>query len=237
MYNEFIINKKISLYVSKNNSSLSKVASLILINNLNNISNIILPGGKTPIGLYSELSKSKMNWEEKSILLSDERLFCKKKENTNLFNLKKHLIDKINKKKPKLFELPHSEKSVSKCNEVFFKKKYLTILGIGTDGHIASQFRNDNDFINNSKKSYFFSEFKHNGFKRVSISIEKILNSKEIIFLLDGEKKNNIIKTIIKNKFNEKIPYQFLIQNFKNKIRVICNKNTIPLIYDKKYNI
>ncbi len=135
---------------------------------------------------------------------------------------KKNLLNKIPILNSQIYEINIKNKSPKKISQEYEKriKKYfngkkisfdLTLLGVGNDGHIASLFENN---INKKNKKNVDFVIKKD-FKRITLTIKCINNSKNIFLWAPGKKKNNIIKNIIKDKkFMYPASYLKLKNNF-----------------------
>ena len=231
MINEINIDKNINLYVCKNKSLQAEYISnlVIKIHKTKNIKNFILPGGKTPQLFYKHLAKFDNKLDNISILLSDERLHTGSQLKTNKFYIQKYFKKIIKNENIKYIDLP--EDKTFNSSEIYdrFFNKFVTILGIGEDGHIASLFENN---LNLKNRLFVFSKEKENNFYRVSISMHMLLKSDEIIFLVNTKRKKKIIETLIQKKYNMNVPYLFLIKKFKKPISIVCDKSSMPNYYD-----
>ena len=122
---------------------------------------------------------------------------------------KNHLLNKIKISNNQIYKIStekfNAKKSVfdyeNKIRKYFSNKKIefdLTLLGIGNDGHIASLFRNNIDKKNNKIVKYV----NRKDFKRISLTLRSINNSKAIFLWAPGKKKSSIVKKILlDNKF------------------------------------
>ena len=111
------------------------------INKYQNAS-IAVPGGTSPIKIFNELSKQKLDWSKVQITLVDDRLVDPDNDHSNQKLINDYLL-KNDAKKSKFFPL---NKSLIK-NDNFKFPLDICLLGIGNDGHFASLFPN---MINNT---------------------------------------------------------------------------------------
>ena len=58
----------------------------------NGCASIAVSGGRSPIGLFEELSKINLDWSKVELTLVDERRVDTKNEDSNEFLVRKHLI-------------------------------------------------------------------------------------------------------------------------------------------------
>jgi 6-phosphogluconolactonase len=181
-----------------------------------------LSGGKTPLMFYLLLANLKVtpefDWEEVEIFWSDERYVdC----NSDLSNYKlaaDAFLNKVNIPPQNIHRMPTELGDINKTAKEYDKdiaKTFdvegletpcfdLIILGVGTDGHIASLF---------PKSVSIYSKFKYvsavtlNGqqMQRISFNKEIIQRANKIMVMAAGQEKAEIFKNIFKNKPNEDI--------------------------------
>ncbi len=167
----------------------------------------VLTGGGSPIKLYKNLAKEKnIPWKNIDFFFGDERFVKKNSKYSNINMCKKNLLKKIPIHNSQIYEININNTKPKKIAEEYEKKikKYfsgkkisfdLTLLGVGNDGHIASLFKNNIKKIN--KKNVDFVNRKD--FKRITLTIKCINNSKNIFLWAPGQNKKKIIKNIIKD--------------------------------------
>ena len=167
----------------------------------------VLTGGSSPINLYKYLSKTKINWKNVDLFWGDERFVSKKSKNSNFNLVKKHLINKIDIKKRNIFAI-NTKKSNPFISALDYErrvKKYfnnkkvcfdLILLGMGSDGHIASIFTENI----NLKTNKIASAISRDDFYRISLNLRTINNAKRIFLWLNNQKKSSIFRKIKKKK-------------------------------------
>jgi len=188
----------------------------------------VLTGGLSPINLYKSLSKiKKFNWKNIDFFIGDERYVKESSKNSNINLCKKHFLNKIKITKKQIFKIPTNNGSTRKDSEnyekmikkyFFNKKKYfdLVLLGIGSDGHIASLFKEN---INkNNKKNVDF--LKKKDFSRITLTIKCINQSNSIFLWAPGKKKSFIVKKILLDK---KLKYPASYLKKINSFLFYCN--------------
>ncbi len=111
----------------------------------------VLTGGKSPIKLYKKLSKNKkIPWKKIDFFIGDERYVKENSKYSNIWLCKKYLLNKIKILDRQIYKISTNQNSLKKdlqnyeqrIKRYFLNKKVvfdLTLLGIGQDGHIASQ--------------------------------------------------------------------------------------------------
>ena len=168
----------------------------------------VLTGGNSPIKLYKNLSKEKnIPWKNIDFFFGDERCVSKNSKYSNINMCKKNLLKKIPIKSSQIYEINIKNTKPNKITGEYEKKikKYfngkkisfdLTLLGVGNDGHIASLFKNNINKINKKNVDFVIRK----DFKRITLTIKCINNSKNIFLWAPGQSKKKIIKNIIKDK-------------------------------------
>ncbi len=185
----------------------------------------VLTGGSSPINLYKKLAKSNIDWSNIDLFWGDERFVSNKSKNSNFKMANDLFIKKSKIKKRNLFYINTKRKDVNQSsleyqNKIknYFKNKKISfdvcLLGMGNDGHVASIFPNTNIL----KKKFIVSPVNRRDFKRITIGLEIINNSKKIFLWLSKKSKTSTFKKlqlkgkkIPVNNLNKKKLYCFLI--------------------------
>ena len=186
------------------------------INKYQNAS-IAVPGGTSPIKIFNELSKQKLDWSKVQITLVDDRLVDPDNDHSNQKLINDYLL-KNDAKKSKFFPL---NKNLIKDDNFKFPLD-ICLLGIGNDGHFASLFPN---MINNTnmldpKSKSSINEVKANGnpfIPRISMNLPLILSSNLIILLIKGKLKQEVLREAYNNK---NIPLYYLLKHRINNFHI-----------------
>ena len=186
------------------------------INKYQNAS-IAVPGGTSPIKIFNELSKQKLDWSKVQITLVDDRLVDPDNDHSNQKLINDYLL-KNDVKKSKFFPL---NKNLIKDDNFKFPLD-VCLLGIGNDGHFASLFPN---MINNTnmldpKSKSSIDEVKANGnpfIPRISMNLSLILSSNLIILLIKGKLKQEVLREAYNNK---NIPLYYLLKHRINNFHI-----------------
>ncbi len=163
------------------------------------IKNIFLSGGKSLNIIKNNLSI--LNLRRKSdIFLTDERI-TKNKSYLNSIKFRKIKIKKVIFKDN--FNI-NNLKNFKKINNSMPKKNFISILGVGEDGHIASIFNLKEKLVLN--KSMILTKRSDEDFLRISLSYEYLSKSKKIFLIFSNRKKMKQIKNknTIVHKFFKK---------------------------------
>ena len=211
---------------------LSEKAEEIVVEALLKNPNLVLglATGSTPLGLYQLLIKSfkegRIDFSKVKTFNLDEYCGLKKSDDQSYYHfMHKNLFSKINIKKENIHmlngmaknhkeECARYEEGIKRAGGID-----LQILGLGKNGHVAfnepgslkgsktrlikldAQTRKDNSrFFESEKKVPKFA---------LTMGIASILEAKKII-LLSGKEKKDIVRKVLKERVNPKIPASFL---------------------------
>ena len=172
---------------------------------------IMLTGGNTALKLYSHLNKKikKINLTNITFWITDERINCVNKNDSNYFSTKNVLFKKMHKKDYNFLNiLSHSsnlKKSIKEYEYFFPKKIDLMIITLGEDGHVASLFPDANETA--ISKNFIKVHVKKNKY-RYRVSIKKFVFKKadKIFALCFGIKKKKMYSNLKKNNFKTNLP-------------------------------
>ncbi len=170
----------------------------------------VLTGGESPRKLYKRLAKINIDWENVDLFWGDERYVSHLSKNSNYKMVLNELIKKIKISNKNIFPIK-TKKSISKCSneysetiKKYFKNKKINfdycLLGMGKDGHVASLFPNSE----NLSLKFITKTVTRKDFKRITLGINIINNSKKILLWLNNKSKSKIYTKI--KKQGKKIP-------------------------------
>jgi 6-phosphogluconolactonase len=187
---------------------------------------IVLAGGRTPQQTYELLSKpswaDQMSWQQSHFFWGDERWLASKHPDSNFSMAHNALFSKVHIPPQNIHQIPTGHqapeigaKMYEKHLRDFFHTKPLTetikisenttfpsfdlvLLGMGADGHTASLFPGSN-FLEEKKK--WVAAVKEGlgspPVPRITLTLPVLNQAKNIIFLLSGNKKREILDTIL----------------------------------------
>lgn len=185
---------------------------------------IALSGGNTPRKLYQLLAterySSTLDWNNIFIFWGDERCVPANDENNNSHMAFTSLLNHVTIPKENVFPIPvdigpaQSAITYEQTLQQFFKESLpafdLILLGLGDNGHTASLFP-FTDILKETAhtvKEVFIKEL--NAY-RISFTVPLINNAHHILYLVTGEGKASIIKTIFSGIDEpEKYPVQLI---------------------------
>jgi len=173
---------------------------------------LVLSGGKTPKGLYSILANQIIDWKNIILFWGDERFVSHDNHESNFNMTCKSLLSKIDipdtniNPIPTKTSTPKESAVIYESNLHLFFEKYsksnysfdCILLGIGEDGHTASLFPGSPvlnekiDWVKNvtAPPTYSIRE-------RITLTLPIINRSKCILFLVSGDSKRPVIKSIL----------------------------------------
>ncbi len=182
----------------------------------------VLTGGPSPKKLYQKLASADINWKNIDLFWGDERFVSKKSINSNYRLVYDNLLKKIKINNTNIYSLttykPTIKKTVTeyqKSIKRYFKKRKISfdifLLGMGNDGHVASIFPNSKEL----RKKFIVSYVIKKDFKRITLGMKTINDSKNIFLWLNTKEKTKIFEKL--RKKDKSIP----VNNLKKK-KLIC---------------
>ena len=169
---------------------------------------LVLTGGESPKKLYRKLAKINIDWNYVDLFWGDERYVPSSSKNSNFNLASNELIKNIKINKRNIFPI-NTKKIISECSVDYSKmiKKYFNnkkinfdycLLGMGEDGHIASLFPNSENLY----KRFIAKPVIRKDFKRITIGLNVINNSKKILLWLNNKSISKIYSKIKKKGKN-----------------------------------
>lgn len=158
-------------------------------------------GGSSPKKVLEELvQRENINWSQVVIYQTDERIINNTDHDSNYYWLEKIFSEVRVIKKP--FFNEKDEESSKKEYEQYLTKFCnddscqfdLLILGFGEDGHIASLFPEEETNLGEYNKSVLHTKKKYKGYKRLSLSLSRLKDSKVTFLISYGIDKFKLIE-------------------------------------------
>lgn len=178
----------------------------------NNRFTVALSGGRSPMEFYCKLSALEdfSFWQRTHIFLGDERFVPQNDENSNFKMIKENLLDYVSIPPENVHPVATDQKNVdlaaeSYKNELvrFFEFKEnnaprfdLVLLGVGTDGHTASLFPDD-ERVDDPGRLVLPVSLPHLKHERISLSLPVINNARNVVALVIGASKADIFGEIV----------------------------------------
>ena len=186
---------------------------------------IVLSGGNTPEQLYTLLAaypfSDKIDWEKTFVFWGDERCVPLEDKRNNAHRAEILLLDKVSIPKENIHRIPvdlppaEAAKTYEETIRTFFGKEEwsfdIILLGLGENGHTASLFPNT-PIINSTEKGVKEVYVEEEKMYRVTMTAPLINLGRQILFLVTGECKADILEKIFGNIYNPKTyPAQLII--------------------------
>ena len=188
------------------------------------LSKLVLPTGNTPLGLYDELVKRKLDWSHAITFNLDEYLMNIDHPYSYHSYMKKNLFDRTNIY-PDHCNFPYRP-TLSFEDKMYANSGIdLCILGIGSNGHIAfnepgSSFKSRTRVIDLTEQtikdnSIHFDSIDDVPKQAITMGLGTIMESKKIILMANGKHKLNILNVAMNGEVTEDVPASIL-QNHSN---------------------
>lgn len=144
---------------------------------------VTVPGGSTPFPIIEILLEHKLPWERLVVWPNDDRVVPEHHEASNTGNLRA------------LFEPAGAEVAALSVMEQV-PHFALTWLGMGADGHVASLFPSTDPRADDPRSLVRLTPDPlppEAPFDRISLTIPALLDSEELVFVIRGDEKNDVM--------------------------------------------
>ena len=207
--------------LSKDYEKLSSLVAIIVAAQIleNPQSKLVLPTGSTPLGMYEELVRRKLDWSLVETFNLDEYIMNPDHPYSYHSYMKKNLFDRINIY-PDNCHFPFRPTLSFEDKMNVNKGIDLCILGIGSNGHIAfnepgSSFKSRTRVVDLSEQtiqdnSRFFDSIDDVPKQAITMGLGTIMESKRIILMANGKHKLNILKVAMNGEVTEGVPASIL---------------------------
>jgi glucosamine-6-phosphate deaminase len=197
----------------------------------NPLTKLALPTGSTPLGLYDELVKRKLDWSLVITFNLDVYLMNVKHPQSYQTYMRKNLFEKTNIY-PDHSHFPFRPFSAFEDKIEKSMGIDLCILGIGSNGHIAfnepgSSFDSRTRVVELSEQtiednSRFFDSIDDVPKQAITMGLGTIMESKKIVLMANGDHKLNILNVAMNGEVTEDVPASIL-QNHDNVEVLYCD--------------
>lgn len=191
---------------------------------------LLVSGGNTPKLFFQKLSKINIEWNKVTIGLVDERWLENDSKDSNALLVKENLLINLANKARfiglfvKGISADSAQTICSKIYQKEFHKIDVLVLGMGTDGHTASLFPNNErlkEAYDLTKENFCISiEPTTAPYTRMSLTLKRILEAKNIILHIEGKEKLEVYNCAIKAKDIYKYPISTVLNQSGKKIEV-----------------
>ncbi|MFV0392089.1 MAG: 6-phosphogluconolactonase [Paludibacteraceae bacterium] len=213
---ELVAEAVAKLIVERQKSKLSAQKSL----------NIAVSGGSTPNILFGMLANEyadKIDWTKIKIFWVDERCVAANDNESNFGTAYKILLKKIPVPQENIFKIDGDNEPVAEAiqyqkvlqgelpNKDGFPVFDLILLGMGDDGHTASIFPNNLGLIH-SNETVVSVKHPQTKQQRITITGNVICNAEQVVFLITGHPKAEVLDSIINEKGDfERYPAYYVL--------------------------
>lgn len=179
--------------------------------------NVALSGGRTPAEFYCRLSTLENHglWQRTHLFLGDERFVPADDKNSNFHMIRNNLLAYIHIPPKNVHPVPTGVKNAAVAAEEYknilmnhFADRHeplprfdLVLLGIGEDGHTASLFPGMEKQLLNPDIAVMPVSLPRLKTDRVSLSLSVINNASNVVVLVLGVTKADIIKKILEDNY------------------------------------
>ncbi len=180
-----------------------------------NYFSVALSGGKTPVEFYCRLSNltSFDLWSQTHLFFADERFVPADHNANNARMVKENLLQFVNIPQGNIHPIATDVKNVSLAAALYrerlvdyfglkagqFPRFDLILLGIGEDGHTASLFPGQ-DLEETKNMMVVPVSLNSLEEERISLSLSVLNNARQVVFLVLGDKKADIVSRVIEGK-------------------------------------
>ncbi len=180
---------------------------------------VAVTGGRSPLEFYSRLSEVRdfSLWSRTHIFITDEWYVSPNHKHSNFRLISESLLSYVDipyknihpiktEKTSIIFSAKQYEQelcSFFKLQEDGLPEFDFILLGLGTDGHIASLFHGESEEeVENGRGLTTIVSYPHIQYKRVTLTMPVINNAKNVVFIITGTLKAKIFEEILVDKSN-----------------------------------
>lgn len=184
---------------------------------------VIFPGGRSPLGVYGALRQMKIDWARVIITLTDERRVAETSPDSNLAQLKRHLLA-ASGPNPAITPLVLSDDAAEIARAAERLRGFpwpadIVLLGMGEDGHVASLFPGTE--LSSLAGLTIAATSAPRPPERVSLTPEALLNSREVLLLVFGSEKRRVFDRAMRNDTKTLPPFMFLLEQREVPVEVV----------------
>lgn len=173
---------------------------------------LVLPGGSSPRLLISYLAQSDLDWSKITITTTDERCVSLDSADSNAGQIVRLFKEKNVHVQPFILWQDGRINDIQALGQAS-----VTVLGMGTDGHIASIFPDTPEY--EPGEDLIESRAPNPPHERISMTYERLENTKRLILILSGEEKRALYQRIT-NGEKQDLPLARLINNAKQELDI-----------------
>lgn len=187
---------------------------------------LALAGGDTPRGLYSVLAqepyRGQIEWQRLHLYFGDERCVGPEHHESNFRMVRENLLQQVPVPESNIHriigELPPEQAAADYARTIASQLPHisglpqfdLVLLGMGRDGHTASLFPRT-PILNETQRTVAPVFVERMNSWRISLTLPVLNNAAEIMLLVTGEKKADVLRHVLQNiPHAEPLPVQRL---------------------------
>ena len=177
---------------------------------------IAVPGGKTPLPIYSRLAGAKLNWKKVTIIPTDERLVPLTDDKSNVRAIAQAFLPTGARVFPIGSDIADHRLAGNSANAKLADLKFpldLAWLGVGADGHTASIFPGPDleEALNAPKGRHAVGVMPdplpaEAPVPRVTLTRSAILSARTVLITVTGEAKKQLLEGAIADGQSSKLP-------------------------------
>lgn len=178
---------------------------------------IALAGGKTPLPIYEQLAKAKIDWKRVTIVPGDDRMVPLGDPLSNVTAIGKIFLPRGARVIPLISATVADYKAAGRAADAILQDLHwpldLCLLGIGSDGHAASIFPGPDydEALNGPKERRALGVMPdplppEAPVARVTLSRAAIVSSKAIMIAITGQAKRDVLEAAIERGASSPYP-------------------------------
>jgi 6-phosphogluconolactonase len=177
---------------------------------------IAVPGGKTPLPIYQELAKAKLNWKKVTIIPTDDRLVPLTDDKSNIRAIAQSFLPTGARVFPITSDIADYKLAGNSANAKLSELKFpldLAWIGVGADGHTASIFPGPDleDALNAPNGRHAVGVMPdplppEAPVARVTLTRSAILSARTVLITVTGDEKKELLEQAIEDGHSSKLP-------------------------------
>jgi 6-phosphogluconolactonase len=187
---------------------------------------IALTGGMSVARAYEHAAACEDNWRRVSLWWSDERCVAPGDELSNFGLARRTLLDRL-ARLPEVHrirgELPPATAAADYDAELAGVELELVLLGLGSDGHIASLFPGSPQLAERTLRVTSGEAGLEPFVERVTMTLPTLLAARRIVFCVTGLAKGPMLERAFRGEISDEVPAS-LLRTGQAPIEVFCDR-------------